>query len=120
VTVGAADVISPMLTATEVIVFLFPSVTGQTGFGDLLRGFVFERDDFCGVAFGDVLFTWSMTRFTSGDLVLPAAETAQFCMRRWNKVLELIFVAISTCFAAHVTIIGTDGPIGRGSFARCR
>jgi hypothetical protein len=75
--VSAADVISPMFTATEVVVFFFPGVAGQARFRDLLGSLVLERDDFRRVAFCDVIFAGSMTRLAPGDFVLPAPEIGQ-------------------------------------------
>ena len=74
VTIGATDVIAPVLAAAEVIVLFFPGVTRQTRLGDLFRRFVFERDDLLRIAFFAVRLAWSMTRLATRHLVFPTAD----------------------------------------------
>ena len=73
-TVGAADVVTPMLATTEVVVFFSSCMTGQTSFGDLFRRLVLEGDDLCWVTLLAVGFPRAMTSLTSGNLVFPTVD----------------------------------------------
>ena len=61
VTIRAADVVAPVLTTAEVVVFLSAGVTGQTGFRNLLRRFVLEGNDLLRITFFDMSLAWPMT-----------------------------------------------------------
>ena len=80
-------------------------MAAQASFGNLLGGFVFERDDFGRIAFRDVGLAWSMTRLTSGHLVFPTAQISELRVGSRNKILELILVAVFARFAADVLIL---------------
>ena len=103
-TVGTADVVSPVLAAPEVIVLFLPRVTSKTGFGGFLRRLAFKRNDLLGVAFFDVRFARSMTRFTASHFVIPTADLRELGVRRVRERLELIFVAVFACVAADVVV----------------
>ena len=45
VAIRTADIVAPVIAATEIVVRLFARVTGQTGFGDFLGVFIFERNN---------------------------------------------------------------------------
>ena len=79
----AADVVAPVIAAPEIAVFLFSGVTAETGFGNFLRVFVFERNylGLVAVAF-DVRLARSVTRFAADDFAFPGGkifEHAVFC-----------------------------------------
>jgi hypothetical protein len=69
-----------MFPPLKVVAFLFACVTGKTGFGDLFRRLVFERDDLCRVAFFEVGLARSMTRFTACYFVFPTADLRKTCV----------------------------------------
>ena len=73
-TIGAADVIAPMLSATKVVVIFFACVTGQTSFRDLFRSFVLEADDFCRIAFFGVRLARTVTSLAPGNFPFPTAD----------------------------------------------
>jgi len=50
VTFIAADIVSPMLTATKVVVCFLPGVTAETGFRGRLCVHPLERNNLCDVA----------------------------------------------------------------------
>jgi hypothetical protein len=50
-TVGTTDIVTPVFAAAEVVMFLFPGVASQAGFGNLLGRLVLERNDLLRVAF---------------------------------------------------------------------
>ena len=77
VTVSAADVVAPVFAALEIIAFLFSGVADKTGLGSFLRRFILERNDLRRVAFCDVGFAWTMTRFTAGHFVFPTADAGE-------------------------------------------
>jgi hypothetical protein len=59
--IHTTDVIAPVLTAAEVVMFFLPRMTAKAGFGTFFRRFVFERNDLRWIAFFDVCLTWTMT-----------------------------------------------------------
>ena len=65
-TFSTANVVTPMLAAPEIIVFLSTGMTTKTSFGDFFLRLVLEGDDFGWVAFFDVSLAWSMTSLTAG------------------------------------------------------
>ena len=103
-TVGTADVVSPVLAAPEVIVLFLSRVTRKTGFGGFLRRLAFERNDLFRITFFDVRLAWSMTRFTASHFVVPTADLRELGVRRVRESLELIFVAIFAGIAADVVV----------------
>ena len=109
VTVSAADVVAPVLAASEVVVFLFASVAAQTRLRDFLRRLVLEGDDLLRVAFLAVRLTWTMARLATRHLVVPTADFDELSVRRMREGLELIFVAVFTSLTAHIVF----GLVGR-------
>jgi len=102
VTIGAADIIAPVLAAAEVIVFLSAGVTAQTRLGDFLRRLVLERNDLLRIAFFDVSLTGTVARLTTRHLLFPTGELDELSVRSVREVFELIFVAIFTNLTADV------------------
>ena len=101
--ISAADVVAPVLSAPEVVALFLAGMAGQAGLGRFFRRFVLERDDLGGIAFGDVVLTGTMTRFTAGDLVLPTTNRGKTGMRRVRIGFKLIFVTVFARIAADVT-----------------
>ena len=60
VTVNTADVVTPVLSAAKIVVFLSAGVTSQTGLRALLRRHVFEGNDLRRITFFDVCLAWTM------------------------------------------------------------
>jgi hypothetical protein len=81
VTIGASDIVPPVFPTTEVIALLLARVAAKTRFGGFFRRLVFERNDFCGIAFGDVVLARTVTRLTTGDLAFPTANPGQLGVR---------------------------------------
>jgi len=71
---GTADVVTPMLTAPEVVMFFTTSMTTETSFGNLFLRFVLKGNDFGWVGFFNVCPARAMTRFAAGYLVLPTSN----------------------------------------------
>ena len=71
---SASDVVTPMLTPAEVVVFLAPGVTSEAGFRYFFLRLVFERNDFRRIGFLHVRAAGTMTRFASRRFVLPTSD----------------------------------------------
>jgi hypothetical protein len=94
VTLGATNVIAPMLAPTKVIALFFAGVTTEATLGNLLGGLVLERNNFGDIAAAiDVRLARAVTRFASRDLVLPTTQSGQTGVRGMLVGLELNFVA---------------------------
>ena len=74
VTVCAANIIAPVLAATEVVVFLFACMAGKTGLRDCLGRFILEGNDLRWIAFFCVGLAGTVARLTTGHLPFPAAD----------------------------------------------
>ena len=73
-TIRTAYVVAPVLAAPEVIV-LFPArMAGEASFRDGFGRFIFERNDLRRIAFFDVSFARTVTRFTPGNFSFPTAN----------------------------------------------
>lgn len=79
--INTTYIVSPVFTATEVIVLFFTGVTAEAGFRSLFRRFVLERDYLCRIAFLYVGFAGTVTRLTAGYFALPAADLPEGGMR---------------------------------------
>ena len=73
-TIGATDIVAPVFASTEVVMLFLARVTSQTDLGYLLGRHRLERHDFSRIAFLNMRLAWSMTRLTTGNLVLPTAH----------------------------------------------
>ena len=71
--IGAADVVAPVLSATEIVPLFFSRVAGQTRFRSFFWRFVFEGDDLRDIAVGNMIFAWPVAGLTPGDLTFPTA-----------------------------------------------
>jgi hypothetical protein len=80
VTIGASDIIAPVLAAPEVVPLFLAGMTGKTDLGRFFRRFVLERNNLGGVGFGDVVHAGPMTRFAAGGLALPTANLGKLGM----------------------------------------
>jgi|SRR5215471_3236203 len=111
--VSAGDIITPVLSAPEIIVFFLAGVTLQADLGSLFSGFMFESSDFCLVsATLYVVLAWAVTRLTTLVLALPVClyETR---MRCFVEAIEFGFVASAACLAAYVLILIRSGAVAR-------
>ena len=70
-TICAADVVTPVLTATEVVVFFLARMTAKAGLRGFFGRFRFEGNNFLRIAFFKVSLAWSMTRLTASYLPFP-------------------------------------------------
>jgi len=62
-----------MFATPEVVVFFPARMATKTGLRDFLGRFVFEGNDFSGIAFFAVGLAWSMTGFAAGNFIFPTA-----------------------------------------------
>lgn len=118
--IGTADVITPVFSASEVVVLFSACMAGETRFGDFFGRFVLEGDDLSRIAFFNVGFAGTVTGFTAGDFILPTAYFRELSVRRVGKRLELIFVTIAARIATYIVfgarlrlVIGGFGRLGR-------
>ena len=107
-TIDTPYVIAPVLAPAEVVVFFSAGVTPEAGFGNLLRWLAFERNDFGWIAFFDMCFAWTMTRFAAGHLLVPATKPGQLRVRSVREGLELILVTVFARIAADVILALED------------
>jgi len=104
VTIGTANIVAPVFSATEIVVLFSTGMAGKTRLRNFFRSLVLERDDLRRVAFFCVSLAWPMTRFASGYLVFPASDFGESGVRGMRKRLELILVASLTNFSANVIV----------------
>jgi hypothetical protein len=71
---GATDVVAPMLTPAEVVMFLAPGVTSEARFRYFFLRLVFERNYLGRIGFLHVCAAGTMTRFASRRFVLPTSD----------------------------------------------
>jgi hypothetical protein len=74
---GTTDVIAPVLTAAEVVVFFFAGMAGKTSLRNFFGRLVFEGDDLCWISFFGVRFTWPVTGFAASHLLFPGTYCCQ-------------------------------------------
>jgi hypothetical protein len=102
--IGTSYVVAPMLTAAEVVMFLFSCVAGKTSLRRLFRRFSLEGYDFLRIAFFGVSFARTVTRLATRHLSFPTAYSRQPRMRGVREGFELIFMAVFACFATNILI----------------
>lgn len=103
VAISTADIIAPVFATTKVVPLFLAGMAAQAGLGRIFRRFVFERDDLRRIAFGYMIFPWTMTGLAAGDLTLPTADRGKLGMRGVRVRFELILVTVFAGFAADVT-----------------
>jgi hypothetical protein len=110
-TIGAADIVSPMLAATEIIVFFLTRVASEAGFGDLFCVLVFEGNYLGFVAVGfDVGLAGAMTGFAADDLAFPCLELFEFPVFRVGDTIGLRIVTGGAGFRTDIF-----ARVGRGT-----
>lgn len=102
VAISATDVVSPMLTASEVVVLFSAGMTDKAGFRNCFGSHGFERSHLGRITLFNVSLAGPMTRFASGYLSFPTANCCQLGMRSMRKGFELIFVTVLAGFATYV------------------
>ena len=106
-TVGATDVVAPMLAAPKVIVLFPAGMAVETRFRGFLRGLVLEGDYLGHITAAlNVSLARAVAGFAPRDLVLPTAYLCEVGVRSVREGFELILVAVFAGFAADV-ICGT-------------
>ena len=109
VTFRAADVIAPVLSATEVVVILLSRMAAQTGVGDCLGVHAFERSDLQLIAARiDVLLSRTVTCLASDDLSFPGCKRVKAAVFRSFELFELCFVTRCARFRSYVVVRGGD------------
>lgn len=73
-TVSTANIVSPVLTTTEVIALFPSSVTGQACLGDCLRTLVLKRNNLGRVTLFNMRLAGTVTGFATGNVVLPTSN----------------------------------------------
>ena len=101
--ISAANVISPVLASSKIVVLFSTGMTTKTGLRDFFRRSVLERNDLRWISLFEVSFAWSMTGLTASYFSLPATEFSEVEMRSMGKRFELIFVAVFARVATDVT-----------------
>lgn len=109
-TFGTANIVAPVFTAPEIVVFFSTGVAGKASLGDFFRRFVFERNDLRRIAFCSVGLAWTMAGFAASDLTLPTADRGEFGVGSVRVSFELVLVTILAGFAANVV----SGAVGYG------
>ena len=102
VTVCAANIVAPVLTTPEVVVFFFTGMAGKAGLRGCLRRFILERNDFRRIAFCQMSLAGTMACFATGHFPFPTAYVCELGMRSMREGFELILVAILAGFTADV------------------
>src|SRR5205085_3364160 len=117
VTVGAADVVAPVLAAPVVVVLLTPRVACETGFGDLLGRLMLENANLEVLFFDlgrvlpgvnrcvdriNVRLACAVAGLAADYLALPTRFVGELGVGRVREVVELIFVAVATAFRPDV------------------
>lgn len=101
-TIGTANIVAPVLAASEIVVFFSTRVAGETGLGSFLRRFIFERNHLRRIAFFDVDPAWPVARFATSYLAFPTADRGKFGVGRVRVSFEQILVAVLAGFAADI------------------
>jgi hypothetical protein len=101
-TVSAANIVPPMLTAAEIVVLFFASMTPKTGLRSLLRRLVLKGNDLLWVAFFKVGPAWAMTRLAACHLALPAINFGKLRVGSVGERFELLFVAVFARFTSYI------------------
>jgi hypothetical protein len=120
VAIRTTDVVAPVFPAPEVVVLFLAGVAAETCFRDLFRRLVLERDYLCGIAFLDVGFARTMTRFTACDFSLPTGYAFKLGMRGMGKSFELVLVTGFASLSADVVLRHGDPRFGRTNRRRLR
>src|SRR4029078_3384056 len=100
--VSTANVVPTVFTTSQVVALFPAGVTGQTRLRDLLRRFVLKPNDLCRVAFLVVKLAGTMTSLTSCNLILPAGDAREVCVRGYRERFKLIFMAVFTSVATNI------------------
>ena len=115
VTVGAADIVAPVLAAPVVVVLLAARMARETSVGDLLGRHRFQdanlqvvlldRGWVCARVNGrvdhvNVGLAGAVTGLAAHNLALPTFLIRELGVRGVGEVVELIFVTVLTAFAA--------------------
>jgi hydrogenase maturation factor len=79
-TIYAANVVAPMFTSTEVVMFLLACMASETCFRRFFCRLILEGDDLGWIAFSDVILAWSVTGFTSSHLFFPTSDISELCV----------------------------------------
>lgn len=105
VTIGAADVITPVLAAAKIIVTFLARMTRQTGFRYHFRILSFERNDLGRISsVFEVSLAGAVTGFASLGLSFPARQLGQLGVLGLVKFLELVLVTSLAGFASDVIV----------------
>ncbi len=73
-TVGATNIVAPVLAAPEIIVLFSTRVARETGFGNFFGRFILERNYLRRVAFFAVSLAGTMARLTASNFSFPTAD----------------------------------------------
>ena len=80
-TIGAADVVAPVLAAAVVVVLFLAGVARQTSLSSFFRRFILKGDDLGGVALGNVVLARAMAGVATGNCPVPTAYFRKVGMR---------------------------------------
>src|SRR5436190_21335456 len=104
-TVGTADIVTPMLSAAKIVVTFLARMARQTRFRDHFRILSFERNDLGRIGrIFEVRLTRPVTGFASLGLSFPTRQLGQLGMLGVVEFLELVLVTGFTGFAADIIV----------------
>lgn len=112
-TLGAADIISPVLAPSKIVMRLFTFMTGETGVRDGL-GVEIVQVDYLGLiaAAFDVCFTRTVTGLAALYFIFPTFQVAQLGVFSSRKGLELVLVTGSAGITADIIVAGRGRHVG--------
>lgn len=102
VTVGAADIVTPVLTAAKVVVLFPAGMATETSLRGFFRRLTFEGNDLLGITFLCVGPAWTMARLATGNFIFPTAYFDELSVRGVREGLELILVTVFAGIAADI------------------
>ena len=80
VTVGTADIVAPVFPTSEIVVFFFAGMAGETGLGSFFGRFIFEGNDLGRISCLNMGLAWSMARLAASYLSFPTAGRGKLGM----------------------------------------
>jgi hypothetical protein len=103
----APNVISPVLSSTEIIVILFSRVASKARFRTRFGVHPFERDDLRDITLTFAVgFARAVTRFAPDHLSVPSRQRMKLAVLGPVEDLRLDLMTNGTCFATDVIVVG--------------
>ncbi len=107
VALGAPDVVTPVIAASEIVMGFFAGMAGETRFRRSLRVKGFEGNDLALISAAfNVLFTRAVAGLAPYDLSTPRRKGVQFSVFCTRHFLRLIVMARGTGVTTDVLVVG--------------